>query len=454
MNDRKTLTLLAAISLLNSGIAHAQMGGGGGDNAPAFNEPKFSDRLYEAGGPRSRKIHNGKVIRSVVIEGNRSVSTNAILAVMQCREDRIYDDDTFNRDIASLHRTNLFKDIRAFTNEDESGLHIKIAVVEAPLIVDVLFTGNQREEDSALKKQVGISKGDALDPITVTNALGRLIEYYRDRGMNSVDIQIDRELMSTKRIVDFIINEGPVERINSITFRGNTFASSELLKTKISSKDSKRGLLKYAFNIASDSKIEADRETLVAYYREHGFFVAKVDYRKNYDDSGAFVDLEFIIDEGDRYTIKSVSIVGINKYEPAELMPYLNVKAGEYFKQRNKLMDERFICDVYGQHGHIKCDVVGELVFQPNSQVDIVYNVAEGDIYRNGGIRVHIDGEHTKEHVVKHPLGPLREGTIINSRHIDAAKRRLSYSSIFNTDPNQGIVPTIKVAGPEDLPDF
>lgn len=447
---------LAALTAFPSAQAIAQMGGGGADNAPAFVEKKFTDEMYMAGGPRGRKLHNGSIIESVVIEGNRSVSTNAILAKMESRQDRVYDDDTFNRDINALHRTNWFKSVRAFKTETEDGqgLHIKLVVVESPTIEEVLFTGNQREDDSALKKQCGLSKGDPLDAISVTNARSRMIEYYRDRGMNNIDIQIESGLKSTERTVEFIVNEGPVERINSISFRGNTFASSDLLKTKISSKDSRRGLTKWAFNIASDNKFEADKETLLAYYRDFGYFAAKVEFIKKYDDSGTFVDIEFVISEGARYTIRSVSIIGIQRYEQSELMPYLTAKAGEYFKQNSKRADERFIFDLYGQQGHIKCDVVGELVYQPDSQVDIIYNVAEGDIYRASAIQVFIDGEHTKEHVAKHPLGPIREGEILDSRQMEAAKRRLSYSSIFNTDPNQGVVPTIKVGEPENISDY
>ncbi|MFN7290217.1 MAG: hypothetical protein ACK5T6_06495, partial [Pirellula sp.] len=108
---------------------------------------------------------------------------------------------------------------------------------------------------------------------------------------------------------------------------------------------------------------------------------------------------------------------------------------------------------LYGIQGHFFCDVVGEIVYQPDNVVDIVYNVGEGDVYRISDVRIHLEGEYTKERVALHPLGQLRPGSIINSRQVDDARRRLGFSQIFNVDPMQGIVPTIKVEPPEDLID-
>jgi outer membrane protein assembly factor BamA len=129
----------------------------------------------------------------------------------------------------------------------------------------------------------------------------------------------------------------------------------------------------------------------------------------------------------------------------------MTAKQGEFFQLDNKSADERFIRDLYGTQGHYFCDVVGEMVYQPNNEVDIIYNVGEGDIYRISDVRVHIEGDFTKERVVLHPLANVRPGSIIDSKGVEDATRRLRFSSIFNNDPSQGIVPTIKVEPPENV---
>ena len=78
--------------------------------------------------------------------------------------------------------------------------------------------------------------------------------------------------------------------------------------------------------------------------------------------------------------------------------------------------------------------------------VDVVYKVKEGDVYRASDVRVHIDGDFTRRHVVLQPLRNLRPGEIIDKRELDAGRRRLIYSTIFNTDPSRGETPRIEVS--------
>lgn len=438
-----------AISISPQSSIFAQMGGGspggGGDGAPAFFDPKFKDRLYEAGGPRMREAQDGSPIVSVVVDGNSSVSENYVLSHMQSREDRPFDKETFNRDISSLYRTNLFRKIDPYFEETPEGVRIRLVVEERPIIKSVEFIGNERLEDRALKKHAGIQKGDPLDPISINSARSRLIELYQDKGMNQVDIQVRRGLKPGEREIQFLINEGPVERINRISFVGNRAFSGDLLKARIKSRDSRHGLTSWMFNKASNLKLEEDREALMGYYRSLGYFDARVDYRKDYNDTGDFIDVTFVVSEGERYSVSSVTIVGTQRYQSAELIPYMRLKLNDPFLQNNKAHDEKFIRDLYGAQGHIFCDVVGELVYRPDNKVDVVYNVAEGDIYRASDIRVHIEGDHTKRHVVEQPLGRLRPGSIIDSREVENAERRLRFSSIFNTDPAQGDTPHIDI---------
>jgi outer membrane protein insertion porin family len=448
-NSLATTVAIASLVSFESRL-FAQMGGmGGGDNAPAFSQPKFSDRVYEEGGPRSRLAKEGAIILSVTVEGNKTVTESYIQSVMQSRPDRVFDQQVFNQDIAALHRTELFGKIDSYSSETPEGVHLKLRVQERPLIRNVYFTGNQRLEDRSLDKHAGLTAGDPRDPVRINSAKTRLIEYYQDQGMNQVDIQVRSGLRPDEPDVDFYISEGPVERLKSITIIGNTKVSTEWLKAKIKTKIYPI-LLPPKF---SDRSVEDDRQFILGHYRSLGYFDAKVDIRKDYNSSGDRVSATFVIVEGEQYHVGSVSIAGTKRYDQGELLPYMKVKQGAPFSFFDKQKDESFIRELYGIQGHFFCDVVGEIIYQPDNVVDIVYNVGEGDVYRISDIRIHLEGDYTKERVALHPLGPLRPGSIINSKQVDDARRRLGFSQIFNMDPMQGIVPTIKVEPPEDLID-
>jgi outer membrane protein insertion porin family len=453
-SNRLVLALGLACGLWAStlgGVYGQAPGGGAGGGMPAFSEPTFRERLYEAGGIADREVHNGKRIVEVSIEGNQTVSDSYILAQMQSREDRPFDKETFNRDMGALYRTNLFRKIDSYIDETPEGVRLRLIISERPIIRSVEFLGNERMNEGPLKKHAMLSKGDALDPISVNSARGRLVELYKDKGMNQVDIQVVKGLKPGERDVHFLINEGPVERINSIAFFGNSEFGSDLLKARIKSRDARSGLTKYIGNICSDLKLDEDRETLLGYYRALGYFDAKVDYQKSYNIDGDFVDVAFVIYEGERYSVASVSIAGTERYNADELLPSMKLKADEPFLLNKKLQDERFLLDVYGAQGHIFCEVDGEVIYQPDQhKVDIVYKVKEGDVYRASDIRVHIDGDFTRRHVVLQPLRNLRPGEVIDKRELDNGKRRLFYSTIFNTDPSRGEVPRIEVSPVDD----
>ncbi len=450
------LLMTASIWCLASIVAQAQMGGGGGapggGNNPLMDEPKFRDRVYEAGGPQFVDPKSGQLILSVDVEGNRSVSDHKILSHMQSRSDRLYDKDTFNRDIGELYRTGLFELIEPHVQDTAEGVRIRLVVREKPTVQSVTFHGNEAIDDRQLKKHCGLDIGDPTGPSAVNAARNRILEYYQDQGFNNADVQVYKGSKPGEREIVFKISEGPVERIWDIQFVGNVAFSTELLKAKIKSRDARNGLTPYIFNKASPESVENDKERLLNYYRSLGYFDARVDHRIDYDDSGKWINLMFVVSEGERYSIRKVEVAGNRYYKTEEIMPLFKLRESEPFNQSKKGYDERLIRDLYGERGFIFADIVGQVKYLPNNQVDILYSVAEGDIYRASDVRVHIEGDgHTKRDVVLSRMGNIRPGKILSSVEIENSERILGASSIFNTNPTDGGPPRIEVAPPDEI---
>ncbi len=447
------MIMLALVLFVGQAPVFAQMGGGapGGGNVPLIDEPSFRDRVYEMGGPQIAS-QSGQLILSVTVEGNRTVSQHKVLSHMQSRPDRIFDSDAFNRDIGELYRTNLFELIVPKYDPTPEGVHIRLIVREKPTVKSVLFHGNEAIDDRQLKKHCGLDIGDPTGPSAVTAARNRILEYYQDQGFNNADVQIYSGSKPGDRDIVFKISEGPVERIEDIQFVGNVAFSSALLKAKIKSRDSRYGVTRYMFNKASPESLEGDKERLANYYRSLGYFDARVDYRIDYSDDGKFIYLTFIISEGERYTVRNVEVAGNQYYQTGEIMPLFKIRPSEPFNQGSKAQDERLIRDLYGERGFIFADIVGQVKYLPDNQVDILYSVAEGDIYRASDVRVHIEGDgHTKRDVVLSRMGNVRPGKILSSVEIENGERLLGSSAIFNTNPAEGGPPRIEVVPPDEV---
>jgi outer membrane protein insertion porin family len=452
----RSLRRIAIIALLfqANGLC-AQMGGGGGaDQLPAFSERKFSDAVWESGGPRTNQIHNGKLVLAVEIVGNQTVSQHKILSHMQTRQDRNFDEKQLLLDKAELLRTDLFQDVRFEIVEYPEGVVVKIKVNELPTVTEVLFIDNKRINEGELKKHCGIDKGDPCSPVSVEMAQQRLQDLYHEKGMNQTTIKVLSGNKPKDRRVIFHITEGYVERVHSINFVGNTLFGGDVLKTKIATKDSWKGIKRFS-NLLNKITIEDDVQTLIELYRSLGYFDAKIDYFFEYHAYNAWLDRQdadvyFVISEGQQYHIRSISLVG-NKYPPFTtdlLLESMQVKPGDAFNHAKMTADQRRIRnEFYGRDGFIHVDIAPQAVFLDEpGQLDLVYKINEGSQYIAGDVNIHMVGDdnHTKRSVVLAQLSVV-PGQLIDLRELEASERRLKFIGVFEDNPAQGQAPTIEV---------
>ncbi len=442
--------LITHVTQSDIGLAQGPGGGGGGPGgAPAIEDPKFRDRMWKAGGPRLGGASSGKLVVGMEIVGNRSISQHKILSHMQTRVDRNFDDKQLQADLHELYRTELFRKITPTVRDVEGGVIVRLEILEQPTVTEVVYHGNQRMDERLLKKHSGIDKGDPINPFSVDMAKQRLTDLYHEHGMNQASIQVLEGNKAGDRRVFFEIAEGPLERIWEIRFEGNVIFSDAILATKIKSHDARSGLTTYMFNKANLNQIREDTDRLVGYYRALGYFQARVDYRLDYLGSGDFLDVIFVLDEGPQFHIRNVTLIGNKAFSTEQLMAALTVKSGEAFNLGKMSRDQRTLRnDYYGRRGFIFVDIVPEPRFlEEPGQLDLIFRIVEGDVYRAGEVHVHIDGDssHTQHNVVTNFLG-VRPGQIIDLRELEDSERRLKASQLFDTE-GQG--PRVEVRQPD-----
>ena len=425
---------------------------------PMFQEKNFSDRVWESGGPRVNQRHNGQLVLGVEISGNEPVSQHKILSHMQTRQDRAFDEKQLQLDIHELYRTELFRNIRSDIVEYPDGVVVRLEVKEQPMVTEVIFHGNTRLNDRDLKKHCGIEVGDPANPFSVEMAQQRLLDLYHEKGMNQASIEIVEGHKPGQRRVFFDISEGPVERIWTIHFVGNKLFRNDVLKTKIESRDSWRGVKPFG-NLANRVKIEDDAQALVELYRSLGYFQARVGHRIHYHPNSDWIDVTFVIDEGQQFHIRNISVVG-NKYPPFTndlLLGSMDLKPGDPFNHARMSKDQRRLRnDFYGRDGFIYVDIAPQAVFlEEPGMLDLVYRINEGDQYIAGDINIHMAGDanHTKRNVPLNLISVV-PGQLIDLRELEASERRLKHSQIFEVDPRMGDPPRISVRRGDGEVDF
>lgn len=446
------LSLSVVLLACRSAAAQGMMGGMAPQPGPGSQQPDFASRLRSEGGPQYLPADGTQqLVTAVQVVGHETVPLSKIQSLLRTRKDRLFDPDAVKADVRRLVSSGLFRNVRTYTEPLAGGVRVTFEVFERSSIRYVKYIGNRGVSDKALGRESGLKVGDTLNVYAVEEGRRKLEEYYQSKGFPKTTVSIFEGDQPQDRGVVYVISEGQLERIGSVKFIGNdpALATDARLKTQIKSKP---GYLWYLFRGRVDrSQIDADVERLTAYYRSLGYFKARVSRELQYDTSGRWLELTFVIDEGPQYEVQSVSIAGCQRFATDELLGQLKLQSGDKFNLAKMNSDVNTLRDLYGAHGHIFADVKADPRFREEpGKLDLVYNVEEGGVFRVGQINVHIEGDHphTRQSTVLNRMS-LQTGDTIDIREVRASERRLKASQLFENDPAQGISPQIVIRPPD-----
>ncbi len=428
-------------------------GGGGGAAAPAPDaKPKFRDHVHSQDGLAIRREKGDAVVLDVKVVGNSGVSIHKILPQLQTRKDRFYDYETVLGDVRRLNNMGSFDHVTFKLDEQPGGVAVTYMVHERPMITQVIFHGNRAINDRELKGRAGIEKSDPLNEFSIESARRRLIDYYHEEGFNQATVSHTTGIKDDAGAVVFRINEGPKERIAEIRIQGNTIVNEARLKKIINSRGPMAGVLNYFNNTADMRKIDQDVDVLAAYYHNLGFLTATVGRRIKYDDTGKWITVTYVVNEGNRFKVNDVQIIGNQFITEKSLRERLELKSGDMFDGTILRRDVGELVYGYGELGFIYAEVEPKTVMRDEANVvDLVYDVTEGDRWKVGQIRVNIDGEpHLMRETTMLNLVDLREGDWIDRRTLELNRRRLERSQLLEVNPQIADPPDIKVVPRDD----
>ncbi len=458
---RRSIAGMVILVVLLGEPASGQMGGGGfggpgggggpgGVGAPGFDQkPKFRDHIYSQDALPIRREKGDAVVAGVRITGNRSISTNEILQKLQTRRGRFYDYETVLGDVRRLNDMGSFDHVTFNTETDKKtgAVSVTFVVHERPIIKRVVFHGNRGLNDRELRGRAGLSPKDPLSEFTIESARRRLQDYYHEEGFNQAAISTAIGIKDEPSTIVFRINEGPKERISEIVIIGNTILSEARLKKIIKSRGPTLGVINYVGNKANLNQIDADVKLLESTYHNLGFLTATVGRRISYDESGKWMQVTFVVNEGKRFKVNEVKIIGNRFVTEQSLRKRMQLNPGDMFDGTLMQKDIGEIVYGYGELGFIYAEVEPQTVMRDEDYVvDLVYKINEGDRWKVGQIRVNIEGEpHLMRETTMLNLIDLREGDFIDRRLLEIGRRRLITSQLLETNPQVADPPDIKV---------
>ena len=179
--------------------------------------------------------------------------------------------------------------------------------------------------------------------------LDKLRDYYREHGYLDVEIPEEKIVFSYPKkeglVITITVHEGRQYRIGEISISGNKLHSTALLK-RVAALYAKPGA------VFSPSQIDKAVERLEDYYGKDGYLETRVHVTRRPNLKTNDIDLEFKVDESDKYNVESIEIEGNTKTKSVVIIRELVLGPGDVFDSvrmkisKNRLENTRFFDEV------------------------------------------------------------------------------------------------------------
>ncbi len=207
-------------------------------------------------------------------------------------------------------------------------------------IANVIFLGNHHFKSSKLRTVIQTRRWWMFSWLTDSGRfqddqfqddMDTLRQYYQDHGYLDVEVPQDQVLFDypnrTHMIITITINEGRQYHVGDINFTGNKVHSSALLKRVIRNK---------AGAVFSPSRLEKDVSRLEDFYGKDGYLSqveggTRVHLLRKPNLTTGNIDIEYQIDEGQRFNVESITIEGNTKTKSTVILRELALGPGDVF---------------------------------------------------------------------------------------------------------------------------
>lgn len=291
-------------------------------------------------------------VRDIRIEGLQRVEPGTVFVSMPVRVGDVYDDEKGSAAIRALFGLGLFKDVRIEVNGDV----VVVVVEERPNIADIDFVGTKEFDKDVLKKalrDVGLADGRPFDKAQLDRAEQELKRQYINRSLYAAEVVTTVTPIDRNRVnLTFTVTEGAPAKISEIRVVGNQAFGESTLRG-LFDLDTGGWLSWYTKSDRySRAKLNADIETLKAYYLSRGYLEFKVDSTQvailpNKTD----VSITINVTEGERFVVSSVKLEGNFLGKDDEFKSLVTIKPGQSYNATEVAQTTKAFVDYFGNFG-------------------------------------------------------------------------------------------------------
>ena len=377
------------------------------------------------------------VLKDIRVEGLQRSDAGTVFAALPFRIGDTYTDEKAAAALRALFATGLFKDVRI---DIDNGVAVVI-VDERAVIANIDFVGMKEFEKDALTKSLkdfGIGEGLPFDKALADRAEQELKRQYLTRSLYGAEIVTTVTPQERNRVnVTFTVTEGGPSKISEIRIVGNKAFSEGTLKGLFELNDGAWLNFYLKGDRYSRAKLNADLETLRAYYQNRGYLEFEVESTQvAISPDKQDIAITINVKEGQLYTVTAVRLEGDYLGKEEDFRTLIVVKPGQPYRAEAVAETTRAFIDRFGTFGYAfaKVDSRPE-IDRANARVAVTL-VAEPQrrVYVR---RVNIAGNtRTRDEVIRREFRQF-ESSWYDGRKIKLSRDRvdrLGYFSEVNVD--------------------
>jgi outer membrane protein insertion porin family len=368
------------------------------------------------------------VVKDIRVEGLQRVEPGTVFSYLPVQVGERFTSEKAADSIKALYATGFFRDVQIQAQGDV----LIVIVEERPTISRIEFTGMKEFDPEVVRKSlrtVGVADARFYDKALIDKAEQELKRQYVSKGLFAAEVVTTVTPGARNQVAIFFnIDEGPSAKIKDINFIGNKAFSESTLRGEMQLQTG--GWLSwYSKNdLYSKQKLTADLETIRSYYLNRGYLEFVIESTQvSITPDKKDIYLTISIREGNKFTMKNISLAGELLGKEKEFQSLLTVKSGQTFSSAKLAESTKAISEKLGSYGYAFAVI--------NPQPDIRRDLSEVDITLvvDAGRRVYVRKVEITGNAKTRDLVIRREMRQFESSWFDSEKIRLSKERINRT---------------------
>ncbi len=388
------------------------------------------------------------IVGGVKVEGIQYFSSDQILqiAALQKGMEVTVPSEEMSNIVSRLWAQRFFEDVAVSIDSlvpTRDTAFFKVTIVERPRVSRWLYSGVKSGEQKELEERLNLRRGGEFSDYVAKTATDIIKRYYKEKGFYNVnvDVQTQKDTVIKSAIrVRFAVDRGEKVKIQKITFNGADHVKESKLVRSMKKTRDKRLQNFFSSKKFQEKEYDNDKRQLLAAFNEAGYRDARIVKDTMYYVEPNRLQIDFDIDEGNKYYFRDITWTGNSVYDTDVLNNVLKIQPGDVYDvvtMEKRLFgggkqNEYDVSKLYKDNGYLFFQVQPVEMNIEGDSVDVEMRIVEGKPATLNNIVIN-GNDLTNERVIRRQVF-TRPGYLFSQTDFERSIREIASMGQFDPE--------------------